>query len=362
MRSSGEFRNWALLCAICITALALSQNDGKERRSLKATTPKATTVPMLEPHRGRLANKPTEIPARGWKDIFWRIYNESSDDRILAVAAGMTFYALLALFPGIAAFVSLYSLLGDPGALAAKIESSLFLLPTGAGDIVLGEIRRAAANSTSLLSLKALFTLALAIYGANAAMKATFDGLNVAYEEREKRTFLALNVQSLCFTVLGLAFLLSANFLMIGVPIILKQVYLGSGTETVIALARWPVASVLMFMVLAALYRYGPSRTEPKWRWVTVGSAAAVILWIAVSAAFSWYVSAFAGYDRTYGSLGTLIALMTWIWLSATTVLLGAEINAEMEHQTVRDTTISPEKPLGLRGARMADTIGKAAS
>ena len=193
-------------------------------------------------------------------------------------------------------------------------------------------------------------------------MKAIFDALNVAYGEQEKRGFIALNLRSLAFTLGALLFILLALFGVVAVPVILNFIGLGKAAEWIVSLARWPILLVATIVGLAVLYRYGPSRNEAKWRWITPGSILAAVVWIVGSMLFSWYVSNFGNYNETYGSLGAAIGFMTWIWLSTTVVLVGAELNAEIEHQTAVDSTTEPPKPLGERGARMADTVGEAQS
>jgi membrane protein len=171
-----------------------------------------------------------------------------------------------------------------------------------------------------------------------------------------------LNLWSLSFTLGAIVFLLVALGGIVALPVILNFVGLGAATEWLLVIARWPVLLAGVVLGLALLYRYGPSRDTAGWKWVTPGGIAAAVLWLAVSMLFSWYVSSFGGYNETYGSLGAVIGFMTWIWISTVVVLLGAEINAEVEHQTAEDTTEGPRQPLGARGARMADTVGKAKS
>ena len=310
---------------------------------------------------GRLASRPSEISRRGWKDILWRVYSEASEDRILSVAAGMTFYGLLAVFPAVSAFVALYGLIADASTINEHIAELMFILPAGAGEIIADQVKRSVEASTGGLSVSFLVSFLFALWSANAGMKATFDGLNVAYEEREKRGLIALNAQSLLFTVLAILAALAAVLAVVVAPIVLQLFYLDKVVETTISLLRWPLMAVCIMFALAVLYRFGPSRAEAKWRWVTWGSAVAALLWLIISFAFSWYVSGFGSYDKNYGALGAVIGFMTWIWLSAAVILLGAELNAEMEHQTILDTTTGTPKPLGLRGARMADTVGAAA-
>jgi membrane protein len=320
--------------------------------------------PSQEPHslqqvraeetgRGRSARSPARIPASGWKDILWRTYHQIGDDRLLAVAAGAVFYMLLALFPAITALVSLYGLLADPGAINDQLLLLQGVMPEGAIGIVKEQITRFTQTSNSAFGLGFFFGLALALWSANAGMK-------VVYDEREKGGFVKLTIVALAFTLGGLAFVILALGAVVIFPLALASIGFESRSAELIAILRWPALFVIVMLALAMLYRYGPSRTPARWQWLSVGSLFAALAWLAVSALFSWYLANFAHYDATYGSLGAAIGLMMWLWLSVIVILIGAELNAEMEHQTARDTTIGREKPLGMRGAVMADTLGEA--
>ena len=320
----------------------------------------AEWIAATQVERGRAAESPTEITPAGWKDIAVRVYLEFNKDRVLAVAAGVTFFTLLSLFPAIAALVSCYGLVADVGAINEHLASMQGVLPSSAIDIVGEQVKRIAAKDNGTLGLTFFTSLLLSLWSANAAMKAMFDALNVVYEETEKRSFVMLNLRSLTFTIGALLFTILALASIVVLPVVFNFVGFGQGARLV-ALLRWPGLLVVLLGGLSLLYRYGPSRERPRWRWVGTGGAVAGLLWLVASILFSWYVSSFGNYNETYGSLGAVIGFMTWIWISTTIVLLGAEINAEMEHQTARDTTTGPEKPMGDREARMADTIGAAA-
>src|SRR3954453_6873048 len=310
--------------------------------------------------RGREATSPHEIPAKGWKDIVWRTYEEINKDRILAVAAGVTFYGLLGLFPALAALVSIYGLFADPATIQDHLNLLSGVLPGGALDIIGEQVKRITSKGSGTLGFTFFSGLAISLWSANAGVKAVFDALNVAYNEEEKRGFIALNLRSLAFTLGMIVFALVAIGAIVVVPVLLNFIGLGTVTEWIISLARWPVLLGAIVLVLAVLYRYGPSRDTAQWRWISAGSLVAGVVWVAASMLFSWYVANFGNYNETYGSLGAVIGFMTWMWLSTTVVLVGAELNAEIEHQTVHDTTEGPEKPLGARGARMADSVGAA--
>ncbi|MFC4171999.1 YihY/virulence factor BrkB family protein [Microvirga sp. GCM10011540] len=310
--------------------------------------------------RGRHADTPTEIPTPGWKDILWRVYEEFGEDRIMAVAAGVTFYALLALFPAIAALVSIYGLFADPATIEGHLSAVSGVLPGGAMEIISEQVRRIASQGGGALGFGFIFGLLVSLWSANAGVKAVIDALNIVYEEDEKRSFIMLNLQSLAFTIGGLLFIILAVGGIVVLPVVLGFLGLGGTAETLLSLARWPVLLLIVITGLAVIYRYGPSRDKPEWRWVSPGSLVAAVLWLAGSVLFSWYVSNFGSYNETYGSLGAVIGFMTWIWLSTIVVLLGAELNAEVEHQTAKDSTEGAHEPMGARGAQMADTLGEA--
>jgi membrane protein len=314
-----------------------------------------------QPGRGRKAAAPWQIPWTGWKDILWRTYQELSDDRLVAVAAGVVFYGLLAVFPAITALVSLYGLFADANTINQHLTLAAGILPQGGLDIVRDQVNRITSKGNATLGFGFLFGLALALWSANAGMKATIDALNVVYDEKEKRGFFWLNLTSLAFTVAAIISLLLAIAAVIVLPVLLNYIGLSYFSETLLRVLRWPALLVLIITGLAMLYRFGPSRTEPRWEWLSVGSVAAAVAWLVASALLSWYLANFANYDATYGSLGAAIGFMMWLWISAIVILFGAELNSEIEHQTARDSTVGDEKPLGRRGAAMADTVGAAA-
>jgi len=201
-------------------------------------------------------------------------------------------------------------------------------------------------------------SLLLAIWSANGGMKAIIDALNVVNDEKEKRGFFILNAVSLAFTVGAVLATLTAIGFVVVVPILLSMVGLSSSTDSLIRIGRWPALAIMLLLGLAILYQFAPSRRPPKWRWISIGSAVATVTWIIGSGLLSFYLANFGHYDATYGSLGAAIALMIWMWMSTIVVLFGAELNAEIEHQTAEDSTVGAPKPIGSRGAVMADTIG----
>lgn len=306
--------------------------------------------------QGAQANSPREIPSRGWKAIFWRVWDQIGKDRVLAVAAGVTFYGLLALFPLIAALVSIYGLFADPTVINQHLKTMENVLPGGAIQVIGDQVTRIANQPAGQLGLGFVVGLAVTLWSANAGMKAMFDALNVAYDEEEKRSFLKLNAQTMLFTILAIVSAIVAMAAVVILPALLERLGLGSAVQALISIGRWPLLLIGLMVALAVLYRYGPSRDEPRWRWLSPGAIIAAVVWLIASVAFSFYARNFGSYNETYGSLGAVIGFMFWMWISATIVLIGAEINAEAEHQTSRDTTKGPPQPMGERGAHVADT------
>jgi len=310
--------------------------------------------------RGRNATVPTQIPWKGWRDIFWRTVNQTSEDRLLAIAAGVVFYGLLALFPAVTALVSCYGLFAKPDTINDHLSFLEGVMPAEAYSIVQDQIARVVAKGQAGLSVGFAIGLLLALWSANAGMKALMDALNIVNEEKEKRSFIRLNLVSLTFTIAGIFAMLAAVGAVVVAPLLLSPVGLAGMTEEIVRFARWPAFMIGMLLGLSVLYRYGPSRRAAKWQWISPGAVFATLTWFAESAVLSYYFANFANYNATYGSLGAAIGTMMWMWMSAIVVLFGAELNSEIEHQTARDTTVGTEKPLGARGATMADTVGAA--
>jgi membrane protein len=317
---------------------------------------------VRERDRGRLASTPAEIPARGWKDVVLRVYKNIGEDRVVLIAAGVTFYSLLAIFPAIAALVALYGLFSDPTKIASHVDLLSGILPGGALDVVRDQMNRVAAQGQTKLGVTFAISLAVSLWSANAGIKSIFDALNLVYNEPEKRSFIRLNAGSLAFTVSAIVVLLIALATIVALPAALSATAIEGPIALVAKLLRWPAMLVVVSLALTILYRYGPSRAKAQWRWITWGSGFAAVAWLVLSILFSWYAASFGSFNKTYGSLGAIIGFMTWMWLSIIVVLLGAELDAEMEHQTARDTTAGRPKPLGSRGATMADTVGPAQS
>jgi membrane protein len=304
-----------------------SAGRSRARPAPRQPTLWARSSNSLDDGRGRFADR-SEIPARGWKDILLCVYNGISDDRILVNAAGVTYYALLALVPGIAALVSIYGLFADPSTIVSRLDTVAGLAPGGAIEVIRDQLTRLSAQGSTTLGVGFLIGLVISLWSANSGIKALFDSLNVVYGEKEKRSFIRLNAVTLSFTIATIAFLLIALACIVALPVALDHLP-GSGvTGRLLKIARWPILLVLVAFGLTLIYRYGPSCAEPRRQWITWGSAFAAIVWLAASALFSWYAANFGNFNKTYGSLGAIIGFMTWMWLSMIVILVGAKLNA----------------------------------
>jgi membrane protein len=351
-----------LAMALLIDRLAPVKNETPPPKAEASRHASPASLAEEGEDRGRMAASPSEIPARGWKDILVRVYSNLGEHRILALAAGTTYYSLLAIFPALAALVSIYGLFSDPGSIAKHLDEVSGFVPGGAIEVAREQLTRVSSKGNQTLGLTSIIGLLVSLWSANAATKSLFDTLNIVYGEREKRGFLKLNALSLAFTLAAIAFVLLALGALVVVPVVLNYLWLSNFADLLVRIARWPVMFLVVALALACVYRFGPSREVPRWSWITWGSVAATILWLGASALFSWYATNFGKFNETYGSLGAVVGFMTWLWISAIVILLGAELNAEIEHQTARDTTTGVAKPMGTRGARMADTVGAAKS
>ncbi|MDE1996623.1 MAG: YihY/virulence factor BrkB family protein [Rhizobiaceae bacterium] len=314
-----------------------------------------------EKGRGRQAEHPAAIPPKGLRDVFWRVVSDISKDRVTMIAAGVTYYLLLAMFPSLAVLVSLYGLVADPAQIGSRLSSFAAALPPGSFDLVLDQLKSLTAQKTSTLSFAFVAGFLVALWSAHSGVLALFEAMNVAYEETEKRSFIRLNLTAFCFTIGALIMVIILSALVAAVPVVLNYLWLDRWVEDLALFMRWPVMFVLAMGIIAAIYRIGPSRQPAKFRWITWGAALASLVWVLMSVAFGFYLNRFANYNATYGTLGALIGLLVWMWLSVVILIVGAELNAELEHQTVKDSTTGAPRPMGLRGAVVADTLGEIA-
>ncbi|MGA8690204.1 MAG: YihY/virulence factor BrkB family protein [Methyloceanibacter sp.] len=297
----------------------------------------------LDPY-GRDAPRRYQIPLKGWQ-VAQRVWSESNRDNLSVVAAGCAFFALFAIFPALSALISLYGLTADPTTVEQDFGMLGSLLPTQAYDIVIEQIHRISATSGRTLGWSLAVSLGLALWSANAGTQTMLAALNIAYEEPESRSLFQYYLNAFTFTIIGILGGVVMLLAILYVPILFAFTGYSHDFELVVGVVRWPILALFVFSMLALLYRYGPCRRSAKWRWVSVGSLFATTLWLIASAAFSLYVSNFANYDRIYGSLGAVIILLFWLYILFYIVLLGAEINAELELQTAKDTTAALMAP-----------------
>jgi membrane protein len=345
-RLSDETTAWLLVAGATVLILFAQRRlwaGASADSELEPAPPAPGKIPgvIAQPGHGPPALNPSlpslgataRIPWTGWKDILWRTYQHANDDRLLATAAGVVFYGLLAIFPAVTALVSSYGLFADPATIGANLQTLSLMLPDGSFGIVQDQIARVLAKDNAALGATFLFGLAFAIWSANAGVKAVIDALNVVCEERERRGFVRLNLTSLAFTSGAIVALLLMVSAVVAFPLALDHLGLAPDSQAIISLARWPLLLIILLVALGVLYRFGPSRDAARWPWLSVGAIAAALFWIGGSALFSWYLSNFANYGATYGSLGAAIGLMTWMWMSTIIVLYGAELNFEIERQ-----------------------------
>jgi len=310
-----------------------------------------------QPGRGHDAAAPWEIPPRGWWDTLRRVGRQVSDNRLTTEAAAITFYALLSIFPALTALVSVYGLIADPATVSDQLAGFTAMMPGGATEMLTAQVKKLASHGSSQLGFGLVAGLAVSLWTANHGTKALVAALNVVNGEAEKRGFLLRTALTLGFTLGVVLFMVLAMAAVVAVPVALNLLGLGGTTGFLLRWLRWPLLLVVVTLLLAVVYRYGPSRNTAQWRWTTWGSGFAAIVWVGGSLVFSWFVANFGNYDETYGSLGAVIGFLTWVWLSVLVVLVGGQLNAELEFQTRRDSTTGPPQPMGRRGAVAADNV-----
>jgi len=313
-----------------------------------------------ESGRGRHADKPSEIPAAGWKDIAKRVKTEVKNDNVPLLSAGVAFYSLLALFPALVAVVSMYGLVADPGEVATQLKSLTRAMPKEAADLIIKQVRTIASSSSGALGVTVVVGIALALWSASSGMKWLMSALSLIYDEREDRKFVKLRGMALILTVGAAAALVITIGLLAATPSLARAVGLGSVGVVVFNVLKWPLLLALVVAGLTALYRYGPNRNTAKWAWVTWGSGIAAAIWLVASIGFAVYASLAGSFSKNYGSFAGIVVLMLWLYLTVLAILIGAEINSEMEHQTAKDTTTGEPEPLGSRDATMADEVAPA--
>jgi len=305
---------------------------------------------------GEQASTPTQIPAKGWWQVVKRGWKEASEDQVPLLGAGVAFFGFLALFPALAAFTLIYGLVADPATISGRTQTLTASLPPEARTLLVGQLDQLASVPQQSLGWGLMLAIVLALWSASGGVGNLITAVNIAYDEEKKRGFVKDKLLALGVTVGAVIFMALIVALMAGVPVVLGFLDVNGPLRWVIEVVRWLLLAALVMVALAVLYRVAPDRDAPKFRWVSAGAATATVLWLVASAAFSLYVTFFGNYAKTYGALAGVVLLMLWLWLTSYAILLGAEINAESEEQTVKDTTSGPEQPLGRRGAVKADS------
>ena len=308
---------------------------------------------------GREAERPSEIPPRGWFAVLKRVKAEVKEDNVTLLAAGVAFYAMLAIFPAIIAVVTIYGMVADPAQVESQVGEFAKSLPSGADQLLTDQLRNVTGAGRQSLSIGLVVSLLAVLWSASSGVQGLVKGLNLVYDEQETRGFLKLRGLSLLLTLGAILVVVVAIALIAVFPAVVDDLALGKTGELAASIARWVVLALLVLVAVAVVYRYAPDRANPRWRWVSWGAVVALVLWLLGSIGFSWYVDNFGKYNQTYGALAGVIILLLWLFLSAFAVLLGAEFDAEIERQTARDTTTGPERPLGQRDAEVADTLGE---
>jgi membrane protein len=307
---------------------------------------------------GRAAREPEEIPAQGWRDVAWRVARRLGPDNVKLAAGGVAFYSLLSVLPGLTAVVSVYGLFASPATLRGPLHVFAALLPPGGWDLLSGQLQDVGSHAFGTLTAAATFGLLVALWGANSAMASLMTATNIAYGEREKRSWLGKLLLSFAFTGGAILGFLVMLVLSVAVPVALRALGVSVGLRLAVHVLRLVLLWVSAIVALALIYRYAPARAHARWKWVTWGSVVAASLWLGASGVFAFYLHRFGTFGASYGALGGFTALVLWFYISSVIVVLGAEINAEMERQTCEDTTVRAGAPLGQRGAYAADTVG----
>jgi membrane protein len=306
---------------------------------------------------GRQADTPQEIPAKGWKDIAKRTLKEVKQDQVTLLGAGVAFYSLLALFPAVIAGVSIYGLVADPSTVQSQIDELTRRLSPETATIIGTQLKQVTSGAGGALGLATVIGILTALWSASSGMKAMITGVNLAYDETESRKFVKLRGLSIVLTLGAMMLMGVALALIVGFPAVADS--WPTALRWTASILRWVLLAALLIGALAVLYRYAPDRDEPKWTWASWGSGVATLLWILASIGFSIYANSFGNYNKTYGALAGVIILMFWLYLTAVIVLVGAELNTEMELQTAKDTTAGPTKPMGERDAHAADHVAE---
>ncbi|NYI46314.1 membrane protein [Nocardioides aromaticivorans] len=305
---------------------------------------------------GADADKPTEIPRRGWWQVVRRAWREAKSDQVPLLAAGVAFYSFLALFPAMIAAVMLYGLVRDPADVQRQVDELSATLPSDAASLLTTQLEALTTTSSSSLGLGLIISLVLALWSASGGVGNVMTAVNLAYDEEETRGFVKRKALALGLTLGAIVFVVVAVGMVAVAPAVLDNLVGAGPLRWALEVVRWLGLLVAMSVALGVLYKLAPDRDAPTFRWVSIGSVVATVLWLLASLGFSLYVDNFGSYNKTYGALAGVVVLLLWLWLTMYVVLLGAEVNAEAEQQTAEDTTVGPERPMGQRGAVKADS------
>jgi len=306
---------------------------------------------------GRQATKPTSFGPAAWWSIAKRVWWGITNDHLSIIAAGVAFFGILAFFPAIAALIALYGLVADPVQVAQSLQSARPVLPPDVYSTIDTEVSALISAGRSSLTIATIVSIAFALWSARAGVTALMEGLNIVYRETDTRNIFVQYLMSLVLTLLLIVVAIVSLLAVVALPTLLHFSDFGAVGTVLAQVTPLVVLGIAVVFLIGALYRYGPHRAPARKRWLTVGAVFATIGWVLVSLALSVYVSRFADFNRTYGSLGAIVGLLFWLYASAFVVLLGAEINAQMELQTERDTTTGRPRPMGERGAYVADHV-----
>ncbi|WP_448623964.1 YihY/virulence factor BrkB family protein [Geodermatophilus sp. URMC 64] len=345
------------------------EEKAARRAAAKAAAEEAATAPRPDADRpphgapteqqlpGVTAEKPTQIPLKGWKQIVKRAWAENKADNMPIIAGGVAFFAFLAIFPALIAAISIYGLVASPETVTQQVEEISTQLPNDAASLIEDQLRSITENAGGALTIGLVVSILAALWSASGGVNNMMTAVNLAYDEVETRNFVKLRLTSLALTAGAIVFVLLTVGLLAVVPAVLDALPLGVFGTILAQVIRWGLLLAVMAGSLAVLYRVAPDRDAPKFSWVSLGSIVVTVVWAIVSLLFSLYVNNFGSYDKTYGTIAGVIVLMLWLYLTCYLILLGAEINAEAEHQTARDTTEGHPQPMGERDATVADTL-----
>ena len=308
--------------------------------------------------RGRNAQTPIQIPARGWLDIIRRVYQRLDEEHISILSAGVAFYAMLAVFPALAAVVSMYALIADPSDVQAHFERVSAFMPGDVSQIFNDQLIALADKEQEGLGFGLISSLLIGIWSAHRGVDALVRAVTIAYKEKEDRNFVKLNALTYLMTLGAVVLVVLAIALMVGIPVIINYLPFSGWVSALSGMLGWLFFIGVAVFSISVLYRYGPPRRPAKWRWVSPGAMAATVLWLIGSMLFSYYASQFGSYNETYGTLSAIVVLLTWFFVTSFSLVLGAALNAESEHQTSADSTAGIPRPMGERDAHVADTLG----